>query len=168
MSEEKEYNAAEAEAAAVLEAIKLVEAEAVNTDDPETPAEEPVEEPVVEEPDGDTPAVETPPVEEPVAKPDDSAEETITSKENKELVEKLEKSWAMIDKREADLRSREQEMKSQVQEIKKVSEFIEQFKANPYENLDKLGVTYEGWTQKIIESPNPEQAQTERTQSRRS
>lgn len=170
---EVDYDAAEAEAAAIDEAIRMVEAENTEnstSDESDTPAdessadEEESDTSNDEEPD-DSASTEDETSEEESTddEPDDSAEKVVSSKETKELVEKLEKSWAMIDKREADLRGREQDMKTQLQEIQKVSEFIKEVKEDPYSNLDKLGITYEGWTERILsDKDNPDTVRTER------
>jgi len=164
MSEEN-YDAAEAEAARIDEAIQMIEAEktAENVDEAnadETPDPEPDDETTDEKPD---------PKPDDQADEDESAEDESDGKDEekktaKELVEKLEKSWAMVDKREADLRQREQELKTQNQEVKEVNEFIKQFKANPYDYLEKMGITYEDWTAKILGSKEDNaSSQVERT-----
>lgn len=170
MSEEN-YDVAEAEAARIDEAIQMIEAEHTadqSGDDDQTPDPNATPDP---KPDDET-SDETPD-----PKPDDEVDTGDESTEEesegedeeketaKELVAKLEKSWSMVDKREADLRQREQELKTQSQEVKEVSEFIKQFKANPYDYLEKMGITYEGWTDKILGSKDgASQSQVERTQ----
>lgn len=153
------------EASNLSEALGLAIGEASEDDDQEEQSEEASE---AQDEDSEDSSEEESGDDQEDEEQEGSGEDEDEEEEEPEKDEQLDKSWANLIQKEKEHRQRRQELKdaknkvadleqqlADVGELTEVRDFISKFKANPYNFLEDLGLTLEGWTAFIENGRQP-------------